>query len=409
MKTALSSLLEGNVLPAHSPKNLQKSPQNSPQKNSENTVHSSAKQADAKSDIADTPKTPQNESADNAAKEDSFRSALKQAEAEVSDNEEKNNTSDVASPLEKISVDLHQELQHTLSEEESQSLSVQTALGPKPLLLDNEEALMSDEVSLADVETLVEANSIIAPVEVLQQNKVFDSAKKTLADTAALTSTISSTAESATKVLNNEQLLKQSLQLTSNLDADNIVVDKQSTLLQNTNLQSTAIEATTKGEVVTTAMAERTTANQQRPAIAMVDVSVQQKVQWGEAVAEKVLWMSAKGVKEATIQLDPPELGPMTVKVSVTQEQAQVSFTTQYTTVKEALDQNANRLRELFAEEGMNLTDVDVSDHSQSESQEREEGEQGLAQSSENWDEAEVSETVISSEAGQYHLVNTYI
>jgi len=41
-----------------------------------------------------------------------------------------------------------------------------------------------------------------------------------------------------------------------------------------------------------------------------------QQAQWGSAVAEKVMWLSSHGLQEAEIQLDPPELGPLQVKVN---------------------------------------------------------------------------------------------
>jgi flagellar hook-length control protein FliK len=90
-----------------------------------------------------------------------------------------------------------------------------------------------------------------------------------------------------------------------------------------------------------------------------------QQAQWGEAVAERVMWMSSQGLQEAEIHLNPSELGPMQVKVSVVNEQAHVSFVVNNATVREALDQNAIRLREMFNGEGLNLVDVDVSDQSQ--------------------------------------------
>ncbi len=90
-----------------------------------------------------------------------------------------------------------------------------------------------------------------------------------------------------------------------------------------------------------------------------------QQAQWGKDVAERVMWMSSQGIQEAEIHLDPPELGPLQVRVSVVNEQAHVSFVVQHSTVREALDQNAMRLREMFDGEGINLADVDVSDQSQ--------------------------------------------
>ena len=133
-----------------------------------------------------------------------------------------------------------------------------------------------------------------------------------------------------------------------------------------------------------------------------------QRGQWGEAVAERVMWMSSKGVKEAEIQLDPPELGPLSVKVSVAQEQAHVVFTVQHTSVKEALDQSVLRLREMFAEEGLQLVDVDVSDQSASDQQQDTEESARYVDASTLSDE-DVTETPIHSSARQYSLIDSYV
>ena len=118
--------------------------------------------------------------------------------------------------------------------------------------------------------------------------------------------------------------------------------------------------------------------------------------------------MSAKGVKEAVIQMDPPELGPLNVKISVTAEQAQVSFNVTNPTVKDALDQSAMRLKEMFAEEGLNLTDVDVSDNSQQQ-QHNEDGETSAQYSQEDGlqgDDMEVTESVLYSSP---YIIDSYI
>lgn len=86
--------------------------------------------------------------------------------------------------------------------------------------------------------------------------------------------------------------------------------------------------------------------------------------QWSQAVGEKVLWLAAQNVHSAEIRLDPPELGPMQVKISVNQEQTSVNFTSHHAGVREVLDQNLGRLRDMFNEQGLNLVNVDVSDRS---------------------------------------------
>ena len=81
-------------------------------------------------------------------------------------------------------------------------------------------------------------------------------------------------------------------------------------------------------------------------------------------MGEKVLWLAAQNVTSAEIRLDPPDLGPLQVKISLNQEQASVNFTSHHASVRETLDQNLHRLRDMFSEHGLHLANVDVSDKS---------------------------------------------
>lgn len=84
--------------------------------------------------------------------------------------------------------------------------------------------------------------------------------------------------------------------------------------------------------------------------------------QWSEAVAERAAWLAGQQIHSAELQLDPPELGPLQVRVSVHQDQAVVSFVSANPQVRDALDQSMVRLRELLQEQGMQLVDAGVSD-----------------------------------------------
>ena len=129
-----------------------------------------------------------------------------------------------------------------------------------------------------------------------------------------------------------------------------------------------------------------------------------------DAVKDKVMVMINQKIQQIDIQLDPPELGQLTIKVSMSQEQAQVSFTVQHASVREALDQHALRLKEMFAEEGINLSDVDVSDQSQAEEEEQRNQQ---ASDSENTGREEgiegTTETPIHSNSTGYHLIDSYV
>lgn len=89
------------------------------------------------------------------------------------------------------------------------------------------------------------------------------------------------------------------------------------------------------------------------------------RAEWNSNVAAKVAQMAAQNLNFAEIQLDPPELGPLQVRVQVNSDQATVSFTAQSAQVRDALEQGSQRLREMLEAEGMNLVDVDVSDQQQ--------------------------------------------
>lgn len=85
---------------------------------------------------------------------------------------------------------------------------------------------------------------------------------------------------------------------------------------------------------------------------------------WSEAVVDRVMWLSSQNLKSAEIQLDPAELGRLEVRISMNQEVAQVTFASANPNVRDALEAQMHRLRELFAQQGMNQLDVNVSDQS---------------------------------------------
>lgn len=91
---------------------------------------------------------------------------------------------------------------------------------------------------------------------------------------------------------------------------------------------------------------------------------------WANMVAERSAMMASQNIKFAELQLDPPELGPLQVKVAVNQDQATVSFVAANAQVKDALDQTLMRLKDLLGEQGLDLLNVDVSDQSSQQSKE---------------------------------------
>lgn len=118
---------------------------------------------------------------------------------------------------------------------------------------------------------------------------------------------------------------------------------------------------------------------------------------WSKELTDKVMWMSSQNLKSAEIKLNPAELGRLDIRVEVNNDQTQITFTSAHAGVRESLESQSFRLRELMAQQGMQDVDVNVAD--QSETDQRDERElrelmaeqhSGIAQQ----DEEDVVQTV---------------
>ncbi len=118
----------------------------------------------------------------------------------------------------------------------------------------------------------------------------------------------------------------------------------------------------------------QSTAPASRAAVIPGQPVAMQQAGWSEAVVDRVMWLSSQNLQSAEIQLDPAELGRMEVRISLNQEQAQVTFASPHAGVREALEGQMQRLRELFTQQGMNLLDVNVSDQSSNRGWQGQEG-----------------------------------
>ncbi|MHC8325630.1 flagellar hook-length control protein FliK [Pseudomonas sp. LB1P83] len=86
---------------------------------------------------------------------------------------------------------------------------------------------------------------------------------------------------------------------------------------------------------------------------------------WTEEVVNRVMYLSSANLKAADIQLQPAELGRLDIRVNmVPDQQTQVTFMSAHPSVREALDSQIHRLRDMFTQQGMGQVDVNVSDQS---------------------------------------------
>lgn len=93
---------------------------------------------------------------------------------------------------------------------------------------------------------------------------------------------------------------------------------------------------------------------------------------WSEELVNRVMYLSSANLKAADIQLQPAELGRLDIRVNmIPDQQTQVTFMSAHVGVREALDGQMHRLREMFAQQGMGQVDVNVSDQSRGQDQQQ--------------------------------------
>ena len=72
--------------------------------------------------------------------------------------------------------------------------------------------------------------------------------------------------------------------------------------------------------------------------------------------------MAREGIQQAALKLNPANLGPVEVRINMHNEQANITFIAHNAATRDALEQALPRLRESFSENGLELTDAEVSD-----------------------------------------------
>jgi len=77
-------------------------------------------------------------------------------------------------------------------------------------------------------------------------------------------------------------------------------------------------------------------------------------------LSNRLMMMSQDGVQSARLKLHPENLGPLDVRIQIEEDGARVWFAAQHGQTREALEAAIPRLRELFADQGLQLVRADV-------------------------------------------------
>lgn len=152
--------------------------------------------------------------------------------------------------------------------------------------------------------------------------------------------------------------------------------------------------------MTTTPQAHALPAQIQAPDKQVISLPVETPVQakgWGEEVGSHVQWVLSQKLHVAQLRLNPPNLGSVDVRIQLQDDQLSVHFNASHALVRDSLDASLPRLRELMNDNGLNLINIDVAQHSYSEH--RQDGNPAVAPGYPEQDEAEPTALTSVAEA----------
>jgi flagellar hook-length control protein FliK len=81
---------------------------------------------------------------------------------------------------------------------------------------------------------------------------------------------------------------------------------------------------------------------------------------WSEEIGSRLTMMVEQGKHTASLRLSPEHLGPLEIQISMNDDQASVYFGAANADTRAALENALPKLREMFASQGLSLTDAGV-------------------------------------------------
>ena len=86
--------------------------------------------------------------------------------------------------------------------------------------------------------------------------------------------------------------------------------------------------------------------------------------EFGQGVADRVSLMMDGNLTTARLQVNPPALGPIEVRIALQAGHAQVWFTSHSAVTRDALESSSPKLREMLGAQGFGQVSVDISQRS---------------------------------------------
>lgn len=269
--------------------------------------------------------------------------------------------------------------------------------------------LMPSQAVVLDSNQLIMANAPGPPQGASLPARVFLGVESPTGESSKLVQYMNSLALNDAEV-NTRELASQLFEgpRATNLKAFSTVPESQATLVNN--IQGHSAAATNGHSPLANPVGLNPTS---LPGQLLVIETPVQQPGWQQAMSQRVVWAAQNNLQFAQLSLNPPELGPVDVRISVDSDRATVWFSSSHGTVREALESALPRLRESFEAQGLELVEGGISDrpfgHDDQGRHKNEIKANGLGVDSSHAEDEELTTTVIPLTATHQGLVDYFV
>ena len=144
--------------------------------------------------------------------------------------------------------------------------------------------------------------------------------------------------------------------------ASTLVINSTATLNAKPESQTAANLIATNGESISSiAVANNQMISSERSNIeSPLNQKLNLTASFTPELATKIKWMFSNVIANAEIMMDPPELGPLTIRITQSGSETSIVFNVPNLTTKEMIEDNMSRLKEMLQEQGLKLGDAQV-------------------------------------------------
>ena len=228
---------------------------------------------------------------------------------------------------------------------------------------------------IEQIQNLTEKSAITLPQVStalnLKQDKIIPDPKKSYTDNVAALKE-----NNATKLdngFNLGDLLNPKSSMNKELKIENLNTKKEDLLGFDLSASTLAKEATITPKTAASDLSALTrqldnlipSSNKAEPTLAAMTKPLNHP-EWKQEFNERIMWMQNKSIPSAELRLNPANLGPISIRINMDQEQqANIAINVQNAAVREVVEASLPRLREMLNAQQIGLADVNVSQQQQ--------------------------------------------